>query len=88
MSQNKKHKSGDVHDSTDSNDRRAVTRAASEKGDKYDEAQKVIKELQVQLNRKKADAAALKKTIGAALLKLWRRIPIGNMRKRALTTGT
>jgi hypothetical protein len=65
MSQNKKHKSRDVDDSTDSNDRRAVTRAASEKGDKYDEAQKEIKELQVQLNRKKADAAALKKTIGA-----------------------
>ena len=68
MSQNKKHKSGDVQflfDSVDSRKRHAVTRAASEKGDKYDEAQKEIKELQAKLQQKKADAALLKKTIGA-----------------------
>jgi hypothetical protein len=65
MSQNKKHKSGDVHDSTDSQNRQAVTRAATEKGDKYDEAQKEIKELQAKLTQKKADAAKLKKSIGA-----------------------
>lgn len=53
-----------MHDSTDSQNRQAVTRAATEKGDKYDEAQKEIKELQAKLNQKKADAAALKRTIG------------------------
>jgi peptidoglycan hydrolase CwlO-like protein len=86
MSQNKKHKSEDVHDSTDSQNRQAVTRAATEKGDKYDETQKEIKELQAKLNQKRADAAALKKTIGTVAAEVVAQDPIGNMRKRALST--
>jgi hypothetical protein len=68
MSQNKKHKSGDEQDSVkgvDSQKRQAVTRATSEKGDKYDAAQQEIKDLEAMLNQKKAGAAALRRSIGA-----------------------
>ena len=65
MSQNKKQKTGDLDASQGSQQSHAVTRAASEKGDKYDAAQREIKKLQANLNQKIAQAQALKETIGS-----------------------